>query len=373
MGDLVEHEPASTAVGEYRGESGNLLASIVAAARDPAVDAGKMEAMANLALKLQAHEQEQQFNRDLNAALIAMPVITKAGRIEIPANPDKGTPARVQGHFARFEDLNAVVKPILAANNLAITFDLGSDERGVPNCIPILRHTNGWVWTGRALSAPIDSSGSKNNTQGVGSTTSYLKRYTMCAALNIVVESEDDDANGGQVLMPNERGNLIIEAAQAAFDENRYTEWYSTQSPKDRAWLVQSGKHAEYGGPALPPPTARTGAPPPSPPPSPPPPAGKSALEQRVEQYEADLAACTTLEDLQALQTERAPWAEQVKAKRPELHERIVSANSLAYQRISGALDGEPEAESEDGEPEEGTAPGTDARGDLFAGGEAEG
>lgn len=344
--EIVEHEPGpGTAVGEHTGGSGNLLATIATAARDPQVDAAKMEAMANLALKLQAHEQEQQFNRDLNAALTEMPVITKAGRITIPANPEKGTPERVQGHFARFEDLNAVVKPILARHNLAITFDLGSDGI-VPSCIPVLRHTNGWVWQGRALSAPVDSSGAKNNTQGVGSTTSYLKRYTMCAALNIVVESEDDDGNGGQILMPNERGNLITEAAQAAFDDGQYTEWFSVQSPKDRAWLVQSGKHAEFGGPALPPPSSGTPAPPPPPPP-PPPPAGKSALEQRVEQYEAELEKLTTLEDLQRLQVERAEWAEQVKGKRPDLHERIVSANNLAYQRLSGSI----EDQRDDGAP----------------------
>lgn len=319
-GELVEHQPASTEIVEHRGEYGNLLSSIVAASRDPAVDAGKMKAMADLAIQLQRHEQEQQFNRDLNAALIAMPVITKAGRIVIP--PKDGNPGRVQGHFARFEDLNAVVKPILAQNNLAITFDLGSDGL-IPSCIPVLRHTNGWVWIGRPLSAPIDESGAKNKTQGVGSTTSYLKRYTMCAALNIVVESEDDDANGGQMLMPQERSNLIVEAAQAAFDDGNYPAWFADQSPRDRAWLITSGKHAEYGGPALPAPkpqqaqgSAETHA---------------KHAEQRanwVARYCAQARDCTSPAELDALKGKHRANLDQIRDNYPDLWREIAGAHA---------------------------------------------
>ena len=73
--------------------SGNLLAQIVEAARDPTVDAGKMEAMANLAMKLQDRELQAQFNRDLASAIMEMPRISKRGVITIPAKdgrPERG-------------------------------------------------------------------------------------------------------------------------------------------------------------------------------------------------------------------------------------------------------------------------------------------
>jgi hypothetical protein len=40
---------------------------------------------------------------------------------------------------------------------------------------------------------PHDSTGSKNAVQAVGSSTSYGKRYTACALLNITSRGEDDD------------------------------------------------------------------------------------------------------------------------------------------------------------------------------------
>ena len=41
---------------------------------------------------------------------------------------------------------------------------------------------------------PFDSSGSKNNVQAVGSSTSYAKRYGVLSILNLRVAGQDDDA-----------------------------------------------------------------------------------------------------------------------------------------------------------------------------------
>lgn len=329
-GALVEHGSA------------NLLATIADAARDPTVDAAKMTALADLAIKLQSHEQQQQFNRDLNAAIMEMPVITKSGRIIIPAKD--GKPERVQGTFARFEDLNRIVKPILQRHNLAITFDLG-DEGGKPSCAPILRHSNGWTERGDKLSAPIDTSGSKNNTQAVGSASSYLKRYTMCASLNIVTEGEDDDGTGrGNVTLPHERELAVLEEAKAAFEAGGYMAWFQAQSPKDRAWLVVKGHHQSFGGPALPPPkTVEHNEP-------------RSALERRVQAYVDDIKACADLSALQALQQERLEWFEQLRNRRNDLAEIIIAASSEKFVALKGGIDDS----SDDDDLDYGEAPADD-------------
>lgn len=43
------------------------------------------------------------------------------------------------------------------------------------------------------LSLPMDTTGSKNNVQAIGSSISYAKRYTAGALLNITSRGEDDD------------------------------------------------------------------------------------------------------------------------------------------------------------------------------------
>lgn len=237
--------------------SNSVVLQVLAMAKDPSVDADKVKTLADLAVTLQDRELKAEFQRDLNAAMMDMPVITRDGQIVIPANRDKGTPERKQGRFARFEDIDRVCRPILKAHRLAIRFDVGERQGGGVTVTPILSHSNGYEHVGKALAAPIDTSGAKNNVQGVGSAITYLKRYGYCAALNIVTEGIDDDGNMGRaaiVTLPHEREDTVRREAAEAHEAGRYAQWFGTQSPKDRAFLIGSGLHAEYGGqPALPP------------------------------------------------------------------------------------------------------------------------
>ena len=45
-----------------------------------------------------------------------------------------------------------------------------------------------------SLSAPADSSGSKNAIQAIGSTITYLQRYTLLALTGLATHEQDDDA-----------------------------------------------------------------------------------------------------------------------------------------------------------------------------------
>lgn len=233
-------------VSQDQRQSGNFLQAILQAATDPNVDADKVKTMADLAVSLQDRERETEFNRALNAAIQEMPVITREGIIQIPAKD--GRPARTQGRFARFEDIYRVVRPILERHQLAIRFNVGDSPNGV-TVQPVLSHANGYTERGESMRLPHDQSGSKNNTQAVGSAAAYGKRYTMCAMLNIVTEGADTDGNTNvHVSLPYEREQTVLGEAEAAHEAGKYVEWFSTQGPKDRAWLISSGNHERFGG-----------------------------------------------------------------------------------------------------------------------------
>lgn len=242
-----------TTVGESGGavasprQSTSLLEQIVAAASNPEVDADKMKAMADLALQLQEHEQRQQFNRDLAAAMMEMPRISKRNEIVIPGRD--GRAGRVQGRFASWENIDAVIRPILARFNLALRFDLGGDTNGT-YCAPILVHTNGWVEKGEALRVPPDTSGSKNAAQAIGSSSQYAKRYAACAALNIVTEGDDRDGTNYPLAddaMNDRQIRLVAEARQSHADGN-FATWWERQVASDREWLILKGVYAELTG-----------------------------------------------------------------------------------------------------------------------------
>jgi hypothetical protein len=57
----------------------------------------------------------------------------------------------------------------------------------------LLRHRLGHEYEGASLAGPADQSGGKNPIQGVGSSTSYLERYTFLATCGIVPTGVDND------------------------------------------------------------------------------------------------------------------------------------------------------------------------------------
>ncbi|ASK88500.1 ERF family protein [Sphingorhabdus sp. SMR4y] len=168
-----------------------LLSVIERAASDPTVDVDKMERL----LAMQERVMERQAKADFTAAKLAMqpelPSITMKGKIVIKEkNGDKiiqSTP------FARFEDIHEAVMPILQRHGFDLKFKNSTTESGKPVVTTILEHSSGHS-DSTEFELPMDSSGSKNNVQAIGSSTSYGKRYGTLSILNLRVHGEDDDA-----------------------------------------------------------------------------------------------------------------------------------------------------------------------------------
>jgi len=71
-----------------------------------------------------------------------------------------------------------------------------ADKYGV-RCI--VSHVSGHSES-TAMYAPADDSGNKNSIQGIGSTTTYLQRYTLIAAFGLTTADEDDDGQSNSDL-----------------------------------------------------------------------------------------------------------------------------------------------------------------------------
>ena len=168
-------------------DAGAIVSMIERAAADPRVDMDKMERL--LAM------QERIFDRNARMAYASalavmqpkMPVITERGGI-------KNSAGAVQSKYALWEDINDAIKPLLAEHGFALSFRTGTTTEGKITVTGILSHREGHQEE-TTISLPHDSSGSKNAVQAVGSSTSYGKRYTATALLNITSRGEDDDGH----------------------------------------------------------------------------------------------------------------------------------------------------------------------------------
>jgi hypothetical protein len=203
---------------------GSLLAAIVGLAKDPAVDTAKLQALLEMQERMEGHEAKRQFTAAFIRLQSRLPRIKREGVLSYPvdkAKPDG--PQRVISNYARWEDIDEAIRPLLDEEGFALSFKTKERAGGGTTVIAILLHQAGYS-TETEVGLPVDASGGKNNLQGYGSAISYGKRYAATAALNIITENEDDDGKaGGLKLMTREQvlelERLIVDtgANRAAF------------------------------------------------------------------------------------------------------------------------------------------------------------
>ncbi len=96
--------------------------------------------------------------------------------------------------YADFAAYAAALKPILAKHGLSYRFRTDQSDKIMVTCI--LSHRDGHSEES-SLSGPADASGSKNAIQAIGSTLTYLQRYTLVQALGLAAGDDDDGKAGG--------------------------------------------------------------------------------------------------------------------------------------------------------------------------------
>jgi len=103
-----------------------------------------------------------------------------------------------EGHnakrYADFAAIASAVDPILADLGLSYRFRTEQGERINVTCI--LSHRDGHQET-TTLQGPADTSGNKNAIQAIGSTLTYLQRYSLVQMLGLAASDDDDGKTGG--------------------------------------------------------------------------------------------------------------------------------------------------------------------------------
>lgn len=92
----------------------------------------------------------------------------------------------------RYADFSAYAKevdPVLARHGLSYRFR--SEQDGAIKVTCVLSHRGGHSEE-NTLAGPADKSGSKNDIQAIGSTLTYLQRYTLTQALGLAASDDDD-------------------------------------------------------------------------------------------------------------------------------------------------------------------------------------
>jgi hypothetical protein len=206
----------------------SLLSVIGKAAADPRVDIDKMTALLEMQERIVARDALAQFN-------LAMAIVNqhdlRVGRAGTASLGGKGS-----YRFARWEDMDEVIRPLLRSAGMWLSFDSKREPDGGMTINGTLSHEAGHS-ASASIYLPVDTGPGRNPLQQMGSTISYGKRYTAEMLLNIVREDEDDDGRAGgayRAERPAARAQEparelpFVERAEAALNaEANGTKWLS--------------------------------------------------------------------------------------------------------------------------------------------------
>lgn len=203
-------------------ESAALLQVIYRAATDPAVDVDKMERLMKMHREIQAQQAKVAYNVAFARMQPELPIINEKGEIKIRDV--------VQSRYAKWEDIVEVITPIISRHGFGLSFRIGRDGDR-QTVTGILSHDGGHD-TETTMSLPVDMSGSKNNVQGVGSTTSYGKRYVTEALLNIVSRGQDNDGqgNGNGTISAEQKDELVRLMQETGADTEKFLKYMAVAS-----------------------------------------------------------------------------------------------------------------------------------------------
>lgn len=221
---VAQQKPMSEAEGMFE--------LIKLASTDPNVDPAKLHSLLDAQERVLNRAREDAYNAAFDEMLSEIPRIVKKGSVGYKENKNDPNSALVEAFkFARFEDIQEVVKPIMRKYGFRVKYTLVEKQGGGGVMTTMLTHKLGHS---EEVTIPLalDTSGGKNNIQAMGSTSSYGRRYTLCMLLDIVVIGDDDDGNGGvgELITTDEALAIDAKMKEVGADRNGFMEFFAIEN-----------------------------------------------------------------------------------------------------------------------------------------------
>lgn len=178
--EIVMPPERHQSVAVHQDQEVSMLATISRLALDPRCDMEKLERLMALQERMEAKSALEAFNASFAEMQCAMPSVVK-----------RTENTHTKKLYADLDDINAMVRPVMARYGFGVSFKIVNTPAGV-NITGILMHKGGHREETSML-LPLDAGAGRSAVQSAGSTTTYGKRYVMCALLNITSGDENDN------------------------------------------------------------------------------------------------------------------------------------------------------------------------------------
>jgi hypothetical protein len=158
-------------------------------------DIDKLEKLMALQERWEKNEARKAFVQAMNKFKANPPTITKNHDVSF---------GETHYRHATLDHVCDEVTKGLSAVGITHAWKVTQDKESFITVICVLTHELGHSEETQLIGAP-DKSGSKNSIQAIGSTVTYLQRYTLFAACGLAAKNDDDGRGAGQSAVDPEK------------------------------------------------------------------------------------------------------------------------------------------------------------------------
>lgn len=222
MGNAVEIQTPSQIAAAEQPRAVMTPMEMVSRALEMGVSAEILKQMMDLRDREDAKQARKAFDSAIAAAKAEIPPIVR----------------NATGHnskrYADFSAIASVVDPILSRHGLSYRFRTAQTDRISVTCV--LSHREGHAEETTLSGAP-DTSGNKNPIQAIGSTCSYLQRYSLNAALGLSSANDDDGkaAGASEAISPDQVKTILALLAETGSDTEQFCKMGNIDAVPDMA------------------------------------------------------------------------------------------------------------------------------------------
>lgn len=155
-------------------------------------DISTVEKLIALQERMEATEARKAYDAAMTEFKANPPNVMKNRHVSFETQKGK-----TEYNHATLDNVCDIIGPALAEHGISHRWETENLDQGIIKVTCILTHAMGHM-TRTPLQSTPDASGGKNHIQALGSTVTYLQRYTLLAAAGIAVQGQDDDGAQGQ-------------------------------------------------------------------------------------------------------------------------------------------------------------------------------
>jgi hypothetical protein len=174
----------------------------------------------------EANQARKAFERAMSEVKAELPRIIKNKTVDFTTQKGRTN--------YQYEDLASIMNqigPVLSKHGLSVRYRTSAEPNQPITVTCIISHSMGHSEE-NTLMAGKDESGNKNSIQAIGSTVTYLQRYTIKAALGLAAGADDDGAKAdasGPISEP-ERQVILTMIDETATDIAKFCEVFQIDS-----------------------------------------------------------------------------------------------------------------------------------------------